>query len=140
MHTAHELRRPMISVELGGQPGALEDLLDWDVRDRLGVIMTSPFGALGAGLLVLLCVIAFYDVEKQKRRCRPLYPSIYLFHVGRPWGFHGESIFGRIAKRLSWPIRPRFCHRSTATVLRIWRYPPETRSRVFTDTRSRKRR
>ena len=97
MHTAHELRRPMISVELGGQPGALEDLLDWDVRDRLGVIMTSPFGALGAGLLVLLCVIAFYDVEKQKRRRRPLYPSIYLFHVGRPWGFHGEFDF--------WPDR-----------------------------------
>jgi hypothetical protein len=97
MHTAHELRRSMISVELGGRAGILEDLLDWDLRDRLGVIITSPFGALGAGLLVLLCVIAFYDAEKQKRRRRPQYPSIYLFHVGRLWGFHGEFDF--------WPDR-----------------------------------
>lgn len=97
MHTAHELKGSMITVEMAGRPASREDLLHWESRDRLGVVMNSPFGALGAGLLVLLCVTAFYDVENQKRRLRPLYPSIYLFHVGRPWGFHGEFDF--------WPDR-----------------------------------
>ena len=87
----------MFTVEMNGQPTTREELLNWELHDRLGVVINSPFGALGAGLLVLLCVNAFYDVEKQKRRMRPLYPSIYLFHVGRPWGFHGEFDF--------WPDR-----------------------------------
>jgi hypothetical protein len=97
MHIAHELKRSMIDVEMDGRTVAREEVLDWEVRDRLGVVMTSPFGALGTGLLVLLCATAFYDMEKQGRRRKPLYPSIYLFHVGRPWGFHGEFDF--------WPDR-----------------------------------
>jgi hypothetical protein len=109
MHTAHELKRSMITVEMGGRPATREDLLDWELRDRLGVVMTSPFGALGAGLLVLLCVTAFYDEERQKRRLRPLYPSIYLFHVGRPWGFHGEFDF--------WPDRKEIIVNDSALVL-----------------------
>jgi hypothetical protein len=109
MHTAHELKRSMITVELAGSPATREDLLDWDLRDRLGVIMTSPFGALGAGLLVLLCITAFYDVERQKRRLRPLYPSVYLFHVRRPWGFHGEFDF--------WPDRKEIIVNDHAQVL-----------------------
>jgi hypothetical protein len=97
MHTAFELKRSMFTVEMNGYAATREELLNWELRDRLGVVMTSPFGALGAGLLILLSVTAFYDMEKQKRRMRPLYPSIYLFHVGRPWGFHGEFDF--------WPER-----------------------------------
>jgi hypothetical protein len=109
MHIAHELAGSMITVEIGGRPARREDLLDWQLRDRLGVVMTSPFGALGAGLLVLLCATAFYDVEKQKRRLKPLYPSIYLFHAGRPWGFHGEFDF--------WPDRKEIIVTDTAEVL-----------------------
>jgi hypothetical protein len=97
MHTAFELKQSMFSVEVGGKASTRDELLDWEVRDRLGVIINSPFGALGAGLLILLSVTAFYDMPTQRRRMRPLYPSIYLFHVGRPWGFHGEFDF--------WPDR-----------------------------------
>lgn len=96
MHTAFELKRSMITIEVGGLPASRENVLDWDRRDRLGIVIDSPLGALGAGLLVLLCTTAFYDLEKQRRR-RPLYAPIYLFHVGRGWGFHGEFDF--------WPDR-----------------------------------
>ncbi|MBS0366322.1 MAG: hypothetical protein JSR67_10930 [Proteobacteria bacterium] len=97
MHTAFEIKESMFAVTVGGKVSTRDDLLHWDARDRLGVVVTSPYGALNAGLLTLLCVSAFYDVPKQKRRLRPLYPSIYLFHVGGRWGFCGEFDF--------WPDR-----------------------------------
>jgi hypothetical protein len=96
MHIASELKSSMISVEKGGRPASVGDVLDWELRDRLGIVINSPLGALGAGLLALLCTIAFYDLEKRRRR-RPLYGPIYLFHIGRMWGFHGEFDF--------WPDR-----------------------------------
>lgn len=111
MHTAFELKQSMFTVEVSGRASTRDELLDWEVRDRLGVIINSPFGALGTGLLVLLSVTAFYDMPNQKRRMRPLYPPIYLFHVGRPWGFHGEFDF--------WPDRKEIVTgRNPADVLR----------------------
>jgi hypothetical protein len=87
MHTAHDIKGEFFSIEIEGNPATREELLGWDVRDRLGVVVTEPLGALDAGLLILLTATAFYDASN-KRRMRPLYPDIFLFHVGGPWGSH----------------------------------------------------
>lgn len=97
MHTAFEINESMFSVMSRGEALGRDALLDWKPDDRLGVIVRRPLGMLEAGLLTLLCVTAFYDVPGRKRRNRPLYPSIYLFHFGGRFGFSGEFDF--------WPER-----------------------------------
>jgi len=86
----------MFSVTLGNASASREDLLQWQPYDRLGILVNRPFGGLGAGLLSLLARTAFYDADRTRRR-RPLYPPIYIFHVGGRWGFYGELDF--------WPDR-----------------------------------
>jgi hypothetical protein len=97
MHTSYEIDRDMFTIELAGEAVSREQLLDWDVRDRLGILVKEPFGALGAGLLTLLVISAFYDAPGRKRRTQPIYPDVYLFHIGRYWGFYGQLDF--------WPDR-----------------------------------
>jgi hypothetical protein len=97
MHTALGLNTNMFSIVLCGKASNNQDLLGWDIRDRLGVIVTSPFGGLGAGLLTCLAITAFYDMPGRDRRARPMYPDIYMFHVGGPWGCHAGFDF--------WPDR-----------------------------------
>jgi hypothetical protein len=96
MHAAHQFKSSMFNVSVAGQATTAAELLQWQSHDRLGIVATQPFGALGAGLLTLLAVTQFYAADR-KRRMRPLYPPIYLFHVGGNWGFHGELDF--------WPDR-----------------------------------
>ncbi len=86
MHTAFELKKGMFSAELNGRGIDPYELFDWGPLDRLGVVIDRRVGALGAGLMTLLAACAFYDVPTAKRRKNPLYPEIYLFHVGGPWG------------------------------------------------------
>lgn len=86
MHTAFELKKNMFVVQANGQPIERDALLGWEVRDRLGVLIDRPVGALGAGLLILLAITAFYDMPGKRRRTHPLYPDIFLFHVGGAWG------------------------------------------------------
>lgn len=97
MHTAWGLKSTMFTVTSAGETCKDHAWLDWDVRDRLGVVVRSPAGGLGAGLLTLSSVVAFYDAPGRKRRMRPLYPDIFLFHVGQRWGCHAGFDF--------WPER-----------------------------------
>ncbi len=93
MHTAFELKGDMFSVAIEDKPATRQELLDWDIRDRLGVVISEPFGALGAGLLIQLVITAYYETPGRKRRMRPNYPDIFLFHAGGPWGSHGALDF-----------------------------------------------
>jgi len=97
MHTAYDIKGDMFTIRLDGQETTREELLDWELRDRLGVVINAPLGGLGVGLLTMVSITAFYDEPARKRRMRPLYPDIYLFHVGGPWGTHGGFDF--------WPDR-----------------------------------
>jgi hypothetical protein len=97
MHTAFHIKNAMFAIELDGQVSTREAILEWEILDRLGVVINSAYGALGAILLILLATTAFYDEPKRRRRSRPLYADVYLFHVGRRWGFHGALDF--------WPDR-----------------------------------
>ncbi len=97
MHTASDFESEMFAIRLNGDEATPQQLLDWESRDRLGVVVNAPLGGLGAGLLTMVSITAFYDEPTRKRRKRPHYPDIYLFHVGGPWGVHSGFDF--------WPDR-----------------------------------
>ncbi len=99
MHTATMLERSQFSVRIEGTPSEVDDLFPgWGARDRLGVVVREPFGAVGASHLIQLATTLFYDIRPSRRDTsrtgphgEPLaqYADIYLFHVGGPWGNHG---------------------------------------------------
>ncbi|GAA0332766.1 hypothetical protein GCM10009087_48740 [Sphingomonas oligophenolica] len=97
MHTAYDIKSEMFAIRCNGAQVARDDFLDWGLRDRFGLVVNAALGGLGAGLLTMLAITAFYDEPTRKRRKWPLYPDIYLFHVGGPWGSHGGFDF--------WPDR-----------------------------------
>jgi hypothetical protein len=92
VHMAYDIKKQFFSIKVEGEPTDRQDLLDWDLRDRLGVVVREPVGTIDAGLLIFLAVTAFYDAAK-KRRMRPLYPDIFVFHAGGPWGMHSAFDF-----------------------------------------------
>ena len=85
MHTAFSLKGSMFEIEINGQLTDRERLLDWQAGDRLGVVINSPLGALGASMLMQLVTTAYYDV-RPSRRSAPHYAEIYLFHSGGRYG------------------------------------------------------
>jgi hypothetical protein len=108
MHTASELDQSAFSVRIGSRAASRDDLFsDWNPRDRLGVVITEPFGAIGATHLVQLAITAFYDVRPERRhgvsdgseaeQPHAVYPDIYFFHVG---GKHGDHTMLDV-----WPVR-----------------------------------
>jgi hypothetical protein len=46
----------------------------------------SRWAAFGASLLLQLAIAKFYEVRPERRAGTPVYPEIYLFHVGGPHG------------------------------------------------------
>jgi hypothetical protein len=102
MHAAHQFKASMFSITHREAQTSAGDLLGWSSHDRLGIVVNSPLGALGAGLLTLTVATAFYDLDR-KRRMRPLYPPIFLFHVGRRRGFYGELDFWPDRKEIATP-------------------------------------
>src|SRR5262249_37182121 len=77
----------MFGIEIDGQRARREDVFPgWDANDRLGVIATEPYGALGASLLIQLAIVTFYDFRPARRAESVQYPEIFVFHVGQPHG------------------------------------------------------
>jgi hypothetical protein len=108
MHTATQLDRSLFEVTCDGTASSREELLpDWAPHDRLGIVVTEPFGGIGASQLIQLAITAFYDVRPSRRgrvrseygQAQPngCYPDIYLFHAGGPHGDHSWFDF--------WPAR-----------------------------------
>jgi hypothetical protein len=85
MHTAFSLKSSMFEVEMHGQAADRKKLLNWQVHDRLGVVLKSPLGGLGASMLMQLAVTAYFDA-RSGRRDAPHYAEIYLFHSGGRYG------------------------------------------------------
>jgi hypothetical protein len=91
MHTAVELNADLFSVEIDGRPVSREELLGgWVGTDRFGIVVDSPYGAVGSSLLIQLTITSFYDTRPERRDRRPQYPEIYAFHVGQG---HGDLSF-----------------------------------------------
>lgn len=67
----------------------MDDLFPgFEERDRLGVVVRHPLGALGASIAILALVTAFYDVQRARGGEFFIYPDYFLFHVGRAFGDH----------------------------------------------------
>ena len=91
MHTAKALNTETLAVTIDGHPGDVFDLFPgFDEADRVGVVLTAPHGALGASLLYLCAVHAFYELQRQKSEDFWIYPDFYFFHVGARYGHHGS--------------------------------------------------
>ena len=61
MHTATQVRAEMFTAAVDGHPVSPSDLLQWSANDRFGIVVNQPYGALGAGLLVLLTGATWID-------------------------------------------------------------------------------
>ncbi len=91
MHSARELRSSSFAIEVGGRRARLEELLEgFGERDRLGLVMSRPCGAVGASALISATITAFYDLQRARGPDFFIYPDYYLFHVGGPLGDHGR--------------------------------------------------
>lgn len=115
MHTARQLDVSYFSITRGGRAATREELLpDWNPLDRLGVVVSEPFGAIGASHLIQIAITAFYDVRPSRRAGRldgvdpkAIYPEIFLFHVGKPHGDHSGFDFWPARKEVLVEAEPR---------------------------------
>lgn len=89
MHSSSELRTDAFAITLDDRPASIEDVLPgFGERDRLGVVVRHPCGAVGASTLLLAAVTAFYDLQRARGDEFFIYPDYFLFHVGGPLGDH----------------------------------------------------
>lgn len=87
MHVAEQLWSDNLTIQVGGRFGELSDLFPGaHTHDRFGIVVDEPMGALGASLLIQAAIVQFYDVMPERRTSVPIYPEIYVFHVGRRHG------------------------------------------------------
>ena len=92
MHTANELASSAFAIEVAGRPASFQDIFPgFNDRDRVGVVVRQPCGAIGASTMILAAVTAFYDLQREAWGSEEffIYPDYFLFHVGRRWGDHG---------------------------------------------------
>lgn len=89
MHSTRELTSASFTVELEGQEVTIPELFPgFDARERLGIVVHHPGGALGASVLILATITAFYDVQRASGDDFFIYPDYFIFHVGQPHGNH----------------------------------------------------
>ena len=89
MHTSVELRSESFTITCDDEPVRIEDLLvGFGPQGRLGIIVRSPCGAIGASGLLLAAVTAFYDAQRALSDDFVIYPDYFTFQVGGPLGDH----------------------------------------------------
>ena len=90
MHTATDLSSSSFSIRVDDRPGDVESVFaGFSDRDRHGVVVREPCGAIGASALILAAITAYYDVWKTRSDDFFIYPDYFLFHAGRLLGDHG---------------------------------------------------
>ena len=90
MHTTTDLSSGSFSIEVDGRPAAIESVFaGFSERDRLGVVVREPCGAIGASTLILAAITTYYDSWRMRSDDFFIYPDYFLFHVGGRLGDHG---------------------------------------------------
>ena len=80
MHTADELRSADFRIVVDGNPAQFVDLLPgFGQVDRLGVVVRRPCGGLGASILTLAAVTAFYDIQRARSAEFFIYDKAFTF-------------------------------------------------------------
>jgi len=98
MHTVTQLKTSMFDIAVDGAPAKPADVFPgWLLHDRLGVVIDTPLGGLGATHLIQLAITSFYDAAERRRGALTVYPEIFAFHFGKPRGSHAAFDF--------WPAR-----------------------------------
>lgn len=86
MHTQN-LDPSLLDIRLHGKSARLAELFPrWGASDRLGVIVASPMGAVGAAALIAAAIGRFYEARQERGARAWVYPEIYAFHVGGLFG------------------------------------------------------
>lgn len=89
MHSAKELSSSSFDLTINGRQAIVPELFpEFNEHDRLGVVVRQPGGALGASVVILATITAFYDIQRQRTDDFFIYPDYYIFHVGRSFGNH----------------------------------------------------
>ena len=89
VHSSSELGSDAFEITLDDRPATIADVLPgFGERDRLGVVVRHPCGAVGASTLLLAAITAFYDFQRARGGEFFIYPDYFLFHVGGPLGDH----------------------------------------------------
>ncbi|NWN88398.1 MAG: hypothetical protein HLX51_07630 [Micrococcaceae bacterium] len=98
MHVAKQLKSENLRIQIQDRDAVLDDLFPQSHKlDRFGCIITEPYGSFGASLLIQAAIVQFYETHPQRRDTQPMYPEIYMFHVGGSFGDHSSFDF--------WPPR-----------------------------------
>lgn len=98
MHVAKQLKSENLQIKICDSNATLNDIFpEPNHNDRYGFIVNQPYGGLGASLLIQAAIVHFYDFRPARRDTEPMYPEIYMFHVGGRFGDHSSFDF--------WPPR-----------------------------------
>ncbi|HEY4535714.1 MAG TPA: hypothetical protein VIG71_07030 [Enteractinococcus sp.] len=98
MHVATQLKAENLHITIQQRDADLEALFPQGHRyDRYGFLITQPYGSFGASLLIQAAIVHFYDLNPARRDTEPMYPEIYMFHIGGAFGDHSSFDF--------WPPR-----------------------------------
>lgn len=85
MHVSTLCRSELFSAQSDGVKCTPEEVFpDWTRHDRLGVVMSTPMGAVGASNMIQLGVALSYEAAPSRRRDQ--YPPLFLFHLGGRFG------------------------------------------------------
>lgn len=89
MHSTTEVKSDEFEVRINGEVRPVTDLLpDFDEQSRLGIVVRDDFGAVGASLLLMTAVTAFYDIQRERHPEGFFrYADYFLFDVERRRGF-----------------------------------------------------
>jgi hypothetical protein len=87
MHTATYPVREAFTAQRNGRPVGLDAVFPgWEPGDRFGIVVDSPYGVVGASLLIQIAAILFYDAVPARRSRLKRYPELYAFLIDGPKG------------------------------------------------------
>lgn len=76
-----------LDVEVGGQQATVFDIFPgFDKADRLGVVIDSSVGLLGASLFIHAFAATYYKYRRLQGSLVKQYPETYAFHLGGRYG------------------------------------------------------
>ncbi len=86
MHTVNTLKTTDFSFSINGNTASLEHVLPgFSKNDRIGIVVKTPGGSVGAGALLMAIVTRFYDFHRPYLGNSPgelrIYPEFFVFHV-----------------------------------------------------------
>lgn len=93
LHLSKYVTRESFTVRVGEdgnrRPGTLDDLFpEWGATERLGIVLSTSYGAVEASLALLAMTPLFYEHAPSRATDKPQYPPILVFHIGRMHGSH----------------------------------------------------